>query len=141
MSYLGGLWVMIEMESLNSKEKLMQHAGVASWFNNLGNAQVDFVSRERIVWVDIEGVPIHVWSRATFNKIGSKWGEVMELEESKDDLFARKRICIKTKQENNILEKFKIIVKGKVFVIKAKELFMWSPTFKVDNDVTPPKIR
>ncbi|GJT16235.1 RNA-directed DNA polymerase, eukaryota [Tanacetum coccineum] len=34
------------------------------------------------------------------------------LEESKDDLFARKRICIKTKQEDNILEKFKIIVKG-----------------------------
>ncbi|GJU97790.1 RNA-directed DNA polymerase, eukaryota [Tanacetum coccineum] len=56
----------------------------------------------RIVWVDIEGVPIHAWSCATFNKIGSKWGEVMEHEESKDDL--------------------------------AKELFMWSPTFKVDNE-------
>ncbi|GJR73258.1 hypothetical protein Tco_0085623 [Tanacetum coccineum] len=77
LSYLGGLWVMIEMESLNSKEKLMQHAGIASWFNNLGNAQVDFVSRECIVWVDIE---------------------------------------------------------GKVFMIRAKELFMWSPTFKVDNE-------
>ncbi|GJU63300.1 RNA-directed DNA polymerase, eukaryota [Tanacetum coccineum] len=134
LSYLGGLWVMIELESIKSKEKFLQHAGVASWFNSLGNAQADFVSRERIVWVDIEGVPIHAWSRATFDKIGSKWGDVMEIEESKDELFARKRICIKTKQEDNILEKFKIIIKGRIFVIRAKELFMWSPTFKVDNE-------
>ncbi|GJR17649.1 RNA-directed DNA polymerase, eukaryota [Tanacetum coccineum] len=65
----------------------------------------------------------------SFLKIGAKWGEVLDLEEGKDDFFARKRICIKTKQEENILEKFKIIVKGKVFVVRAKELFTWSPSF------------
>nr|GEW34084.1 reverse transcriptase domain-containing protein [Tanacetum cinerariifolium] len=31
-------------------------------------------------------------SRSTFNKIGSRWGEVMELEECKDDFFARKHL-------------------------------------------------
>ncbi|GKA44917.1 RNA-directed DNA polymerase, eukaryota [Tanacetum coccineum] len=134
VSYLGGLWVMIELDSIKSKEKFLHHDGVASWFKSLGNAQADFVAKERIVWVDIEGVPIHAWSRATFVKIGSKWGDVVEIEESKDDLFARKRICIKTKQEDNILDKFKIIVKGRVFVVRAKELFMWSPSFKVDNE-------
>ncbi|GJS49474.1 RNA-directed DNA polymerase, eukaryota [Tanacetum coccineum] len=133
--YLGGLWVMFELESLKSKAKFMQHVGVASWFTCLCNAQSDFISRERIIWVDIEGVPLHAWSRATFTKIGSKWGEVMDLEESKDDLFARKRICIKTKQEDNILEKFKIIVKGKNFVIRAKELFAWSPVFNEVKEV------
>nr|GEZ19897.1 RNA-directed DNA polymerase, eukaryota [Tanacetum cinerariifolium] len=90
----------------------MQHVGVASWFNRLCNAQSDFVSRERIVWVDIEGVPLHAWSHDTFTKIGSKWGE-----------------------EDNILEKFKIIVQGKFFVIRAKELFVWSPMFKEDKEV------
>ncbi|GJX19504.1 RNA-directed DNA polymerase, eukaryota [Tanacetum coccineum] len=39
-----------------------------------------------------QGVPIHAWSRATFDKIGSKWGDVMEIEESKDELFARKQL-------------------------------------------------
>nr|GEV55595.1 RNA-directed DNA polymerase, eukaryota [Tanacetum cinerariifolium] len=73
----------------------------------------------------------------TFTKIGSKWGEVMDLEESKDDLFARNRNCIKTKQEDNILEKFKIIVKGKIFVIGGKELFAWSPVFNKVKEVQP----
>ncbi|GJU69237.1 RNA-directed DNA polymerase, eukaryota [Tanacetum coccineum] len=107
--YLGGLWVMIELPSIETKT-------------------------ERIVWIDIEGVPLHAWSRPTFSKIGSRWGEVLELEDNKDDCFARKRICIKTKQEDNILEKFKIIVRGKIFVVRAKELFVWSPSFKGVTD-------
>ncbi|GKB95523.1 RNA-directed DNA polymerase, eukaryota, nucleotide-binding alpha-beta plait domain protein [Tanacetum coccineum] len=128
--YLGGLWVMIELESAKTKLNLMNHVGVASWFRSLCNAQSDFVAKERIVWVDIEGVPLHAWSRSTFFKIGSKWGDVLELEDDHDDLFARKRLCIKTKHEENILESFKIIVKGKVFCVRAKELFVWNPTFK-----------
>nr|GEW21481.1 RNA-directed DNA polymerase, eukaryota [Tanacetum cinerariifolium] len=128
--YLGGLWVMIELSSPKAKSGFLNHVGVASWFRELHNAQADFVSRERIVWVDIEGVPLHVWSRATFSKIGSRWGEVIDLEESTDDSFARKRICIKTSHEDNILERFKIIARGKVFILRAKELFVWSPSFK-----------
>ncbi|GJT66356.1 RNA-directed DNA polymerase, eukaryota [Tanacetum coccineum] len=67
--YLGGLWVMIELNSSKSKLKFMEHVGVASWFQSLGNAQSDFAAKERIVWVDIEGVPLNAWSRSTFQKI------------------------------------------------------------------------
>ncbi|GJR51194.1 RNA-directed DNA polymerase, eukaryota [Tanacetum coccineum] len=131
LAYLGGLWVMIELTSVEIKTRFMKHVGVASWFSQLCKAQSDFVFRKRIVWIDIEGVPLHAWSRPTFTKIGSRWGEELELEDYKEDCFARKRICIKTKQEDNILEKFKIIVRGKVFVIRAKELFVWcSRSFK-----------
>ncbi|GKE07426.1 RNA-directed DNA polymerase, eukaryota [Tanacetum coccineum] len=91
ITYLGGLWVMFELDSLNTKAKFLKHVGVASWFSRLCNAQHDFVSKERIVWVNIEG-------------------------------------------EDNILEKFKIIVQRKVFVIRAKELFVWSPEFKDSKD-------
>nr|GEZ30182.1 putative reverse transcriptase domain-containing protein [Tanacetum cinerariifolium] len=134
--YLGGQWVMIELSSAKSKSKFLKHVGVASWFKSLSNAQTDFITRNRIVWVNVEGVPMHAWSRNTFHKIGSKWGEVLDLEENKDNFFVRKRICIKTNQEDNILETFKIIVKGKIFVIRAKELFFCSPSFTevAEND-------
>ncbi|GJR03879.1 RNA-directed DNA polymerase, eukaryota [Tanacetum coccineum] len=122
--------VMIKLGSAKTKRKFMKHTGVASWFVRLCNAQNDFVASDRIVWVDIKGVPLHVWSHATFHKIGSQWGEVMELEDGNEDLFSRKRLCIKTKHANNILDSFKIIVKGKVFQIRAKKLFVWSPSFK-----------
>ncbi|GJZ73680.1 hypothetical protein Tco_0637826 [Tanacetum coccineum] len=121
---------MIELNSSKSKLKFMEHVGVASWFRSLCNAQSDFAAKERIVWVDIEGVPLNAWSRSTFQKIGSKWGELVVLEDGYEDLFARKRICIMTSHTENILESFKLIVKGKVFWARAKELFVWSPSFK-----------
>ncbi|GJW12638.1 hypothetical protein Tco_1578465 [Tanacetum coccineum] len=62
---------------LVDKEKFMQHVGVASWFARLCNAQEDFVSRERIVWVDISGCTLYrAWflfffSQSDCNKIGA----------------------------------------------------------------------
>ncbi|GJU29199.1 RNA-directed DNA polymerase, eukaryota [Tanacetum coccineum] len=77
------------------------HVGVASWLTRICNAQSDFVSNERIFWVDIEGVPLHAWSRATFNKIGSKWGEVMELEEKDKELVYCKGVEEEQGEVNN----------------------------------------
>nr|GEV75973.1 RNA-directed DNA polymerase, eukaryota [Tanacetum cinerariifolium] len=61
--------------------------------------------------------------------IGKKWGEVVDLEDNEDSFFRRKRLCIKTKHAVSILEAFKIIVKGKVFMVRVKELFSWNPIF------------
>ncbi|GJZ69812.1 RNA-directed DNA polymerase, eukaryota [Tanacetum coccineum] len=126
---MGGMWVMIELDNEVTKQKMLQHIGVKSQFQVLQAAKQDFVSDERVVWVDIEGVPLNVWTRETFLKIGMKWGETMDIEENLDSSFARKRLCIKTKQEDNILEKFKVILKGKVYMVRAKELFAWTLIF------------
>ncbi|GJY53254.1 hypothetical protein Tco_0444918 [Tanacetum coccineum] len=98
--YLGGLWVMIESKS--SKSNLI-HRNMSSF---------------------------NAWTRSTFQKISSKWGELVELEDGYDDLFARKRICIKTSQTENILESFKLIVKGKILVGSCQGTFCLSLSFK-----------
>ncbi|GJT40169.1 RNA-directed DNA polymerase, eukaryota [Tanacetum coccineum] len=45
-----------------------------------------------------------------------------------------KRICIKTKLAENIYESFKIIIRGKIFWIRAKEISGWIPEFEDDDD-------
>nr|GEY66824.1 RNA-directed DNA polymerase, eukaryota [Tanacetum cinerariifolium] len=72
LSYLGGLWVMMEVKSEKIKRKMLQHTGVNSWFHDLLAATHDLVINERIVWVDIEGLPLNLWSSASFSKIGQK---------------------------------------------------------------------
>ncbi|GKE18300.1 hypothetical protein Tco_1425877, partial [Tanacetum coccineum] len=112
LSYLGGLWVMFECDNIDTKSKL------------------DFASDERVVWIDIEGVPLYAWSHKSFEKIGSKWGELLNIEDASDSSFGRKRLCILTKHPVSIFESFKINIKGKVFMVRAKELFTWNPTFE-----------
>nr|GEZ59538.1 RNA-directed DNA polymerase, eukaryota, nucleotide-binding alpha-beta plait domain protein [Tanacetum cinerariifolium] len=51
------------------------------------DASPNFVSDERIIWMDIEGIPLRAWSRETFKKIGKKWGETLDLEDNVDTSF------------------------------------------------------
>nr|GEV79181.1 RNA-directed DNA polymerase, eukaryota, reverse transcriptase zinc-binding domain protein [Tanacetum cinerariifolium] len=133
--YLGGFWVMLEFDKVETKSKLMQHTGVNSWFHVIQDVTHDFVCDERIVWVDIEGVPLYAWSHEIFSRIGNKRGETLNIEDTNDSSFGRKRLCIKTKHPVSILESFKIIVKGKVFMVRAKEVFMWNPIFLTQKEV------
>nr|GEZ65034.1 RNA-directed DNA polymerase, eukaryota [Tanacetum cinerariifolium] len=92
LSYLSGLWVMIELENEVSKSSLVDHVGVNSWFHIMQEATQDFLSEERVVWVDIEGVPLNF---------------ALDIEDNSGSSFARKRICVLTKEADFILEKFK----------------------------------
>ncbi|GJW43749.1 RNA-directed DNA polymerase, eukaryota, nucleotide-binding alpha-beta plait domain protein, partial [Tanacetum coccineum] len=85
LSYLGGIWVLIEFSSKDAKQKFHKHIGVGSWFTSLIQANPKFISDERVVWVDIEGIPLHARTTDTFKKIGSKWGEVLDTENSERD--------------------------------------------------------
>nr|GEU67254.1 DIE2/ALG10 family [Tanacetum cinerariifolium] len=109
LKYLGGFWFLIEFCVKKLLEKFKSYIGVGSWFSSLEYPSSSFVIDERAVWVDIEGVPMKIWTNNT------------------------KRICIKTKMEQNIFETFKIIIKGKVFWIRAKEVSGWTLDF-LDED-------
>nr|GEZ54015.1 RNA-directed DNA polymerase, eukaryota [Tanacetum cinerariifolium] len=59
----------------------------------------------------------------------SNHGEPLDIEDNFDSSFGCKRLCIKTKLPLSILESFMVIFKGKVYMVRAKELFTWSPIF------------
>nr|GEZ51322.1 hypothetical protein [Tanacetum cinerariifolium] len=128
---MGGMWVMLELGSVSTQHSLLLHTGINSWFQILQPAVHDFVSEERVVWVDIEGVPLKFWSRETFVKIGKKWGEAMDIEESLHSSFVRKRLCIKTNLEDNILEKFKIVFR-ETFVKIGKK---WGEAMDIEESL------
>nr|GEW02363.1 RNA-directed DNA polymerase, eukaryota [Tanacetum cinerariifolium] len=109
LKYLGGLWVLIEFEKEEIKKNLMAHLGVNSWFQTIQEVPLDFVSNERIAWT-------------------------LNIEDQFVPFYSRKRVCILTKSPVSILESFKIIVKGKVFMVRAKELFTWYPSFSVNKE-------
>ncbi|PWA68943.1 hypothetical protein CTI12_AA289490 [Artemisia annua] len=133
LSYLGGMWVLIEFTSNDAKQKFHKHVGVGSWFTSLNDANTKFTSDDRIVWVDIEGVPLCARTTNTFNKIGSKWGDVMAIEDPVDSTLYHKRLCIRTKDTSIISDSFKVIVQGKVYWIRAKEVKGWIPKFRDDK--------
>ncbi|GKA14262.1 RNA-directed DNA polymerase, eukaryota, nucleotide-binding alpha-beta plait domain protein [Tanacetum coccineum] len=99
LSYLGGMWVLFEFDSLTAKEKFLNHSGIDYWFTELIQATNSFENDERIVWISIEGLPIKAWTSNTFRKIASLWGEYVEWED--DDLKSLSCKSISTRKIKN----------------------------------------
>nr|GEX85768.1 RNA-directed DNA polymerase, eukaryota [Tanacetum cinerariifolium] len=96
LSYIGGMWVLYEFDSLASKEKFLNHFGIGSWCTELIQATNSFENDERIVWISIEGLPIKAWTPNTFRKIASLWGEYVEWEDADLKSLSCKHLCLKT---------------------------------------------
>ncbi|GJX27559.1 nucleotide-binding alpha-beta plait domain-containing protein [Tanacetum coccineum] len=132
--YLGDLWVLLDFTNANTRDAFKGSLAITSWFSVLKQASRDFVADERIMWVDIEGVPFKFWSYNTFKKIASRWGVLLDSEDDEDTHFHSKRLCISTRTRHNVFETFKIVYKGSVFWIRAKEAPGWVPEFVDDSD-------
>lgn len=105
-----------------------------SWFSELIPACTDFYPEGRILWVEIEGVPLKLWSDKTFSKIVARWGELLEMDDSDENCFHSRRLCVLTKAHLNVFENFKITFKGRSFWIRAKEVSGWVPELVDDFD-------
>ncbi|GJV03110.1 RNA-directed DNA polymerase, eukaryota [Tanacetum coccineum] len=133
LSYLRGMWVLFEFDSLTTKEKFLNHSGIGSWFTELIQATSSFENDERIVWISIEGLPIKAWTPNTFRKIASLWGEYVEWEDDDLKSLSCKHLCLKTNMKVIINERQKVIIQGKVYWIRVKELDAWFPNFQEDD--------
>ncbi|GKA84908.1 RNA-directed DNA polymerase, eukaryota [Tanacetum coccineum] len=84
-----------------------------------------------VFWVQID-----CRSKPALEKFKSHVGGGLLYEEDKENLCLNsKRVCIKTTFKDNIFESFKIIVRGKVHWVRAKEVSGWVPDFMEDGDV------
>lgn len=77
----------------------------------------------RLVWLMIEGVPLHVWTKDAFHSIVVQWGEVVEVEDltsSKEQLFIG-RVCVATPCRETISESINLIVEDQSYTVRVIE--------------------
>nr|GEX04341.1 RNA-directed DNA polymerase, eukaryota, reverse transcriptase zinc-binding domain protein [Tanacetum cinerariifolium] len=67
VKYLGGLWVIFEFKSLETRNKFLKHEGIITWFSSLKPWHDDFVVEEILVWLEIERVHPRAWENGTLN--------------------------------------------------------------------------
>nr|GEU39486.1 RNA-directed DNA polymerase, eukaryota, reverse transcriptase zinc-binding domain protein [Tanacetum cinerariifolium] len=134
IQYMGEFWVLMEFVNGKSLKLFRDNVSANSWFSQVIQAFLDFVTEGRIAWVEIEGIPIKIWSDNTFKRIAAKWGELLDIDDHEETCFHSKRLCILTKDYRSFLEDFKIVFRGKVFWIRAKETPGWVPEFMDDED-------
>nr|GEZ67712.1 glucose-methanol-choline oxidoreductase, FAD/NAD(P)-binding domain protein [Tanacetum cinerariifolium] len=132
--YLGELWVMLDFVSTDSKKLFLNNLGVKSWFSSLKDASPEFMPEGRIVWMDVEGIPLKLWTHNTFKQIAAKWGVLLDSDDQENTYMHSKRMCLITKSAKKISENFKIIFHGNIYWIRANKVPGWVPDFLDDVD-------
>ncbi|GJX36355.1 reverse transcriptase domain, reverse transcriptase zinc-binding domain protein, partial [Tanacetum coccineum] len=133
--YLGGLWVLFYFNTKESRDKFLNHKGVNSWFSILKGWHDDFVVEERLIWLEVEGVPIRAWDNEVFTKICGKWGrgKVLFMDDSYHSNRLSKRICIKSAHASLVFATIFVTLNNITYAIRVRELCSWTPTF-LGND-------
>nr|GEX10083.1 UvrD-like helicase, ATP-binding domain, P-loop containing nucleoside triphosphate hydrolase [Tanacetum cinerariifolium] len=121
-------------EKEEAKKSFQSNLGIGTWFSQIQQAFYDFIFDGRVTWVKIKGIPLKMWSENTFSHVASKWGVLLYVDDQEDMCFHRKRICINANVMSNIFESFKVIYRGKVFWVRAKDVPGWVLDFMEDNE-------
>ncbi|GKB94371.1 nucleotide-binding alpha-beta plait domain-containing protein [Tanacetum coccineum] len=135
IQYMGELWVLLEFGSEEFFEAIQTQCVIRSWFSQLKQATMEFTNKGRIAWMEVEGIPLKLWTDNTFKQIATKWGELLDIDDQEEMCFHLKRLCIhKRKQKRTFLRSFQIYFRGKDFLDSFQETPGWVPDFMEEND-------
>ncbi|GJT94795.1 RNA-directed DNA polymerase, eukaryota, reverse transcriptase zinc-binding domain protein [Tanacetum coccineum] len=100
--------IVLDETCVNQQDYSTSLMGKVKEFGSLTNLKVVLANEdERVTWVDIEGIPLKVWTKNTFNRIASKWGDLLHVEDQDE---------------------------GKVFWVHAKEVYGYISNFVEDDE-------
>lgn len=82
--YVGGLRLLLECSSVNDAQQLLEDKAqvLSQWFSwvCLWSKEKEACRPGRLVWLFIEGVPLHAWNPENFHALANTFGRVMEVE-------------------------------------------------------------
>nr|GEV76896.1 RNA-directed DNA polymerase, eukaryota [Tanacetum cinerariifolium] len=124
------MWLWIELESHEACLKLQSNKEMSWYFTQLKHIHHSFVLDERVVWIEISGLPLNAWTPKAFKKIDNNWGSPFFIDEDPNEIVSAGRVCIKTKIHGHINENCKVVILGKSHSVSIKEFVDWNPDIK-----------
>ncbi|KAL4583193.1 hypothetical protein LXL04_007759 [Taraxacum kok-saghyz] len=82
--YVGGRWVLVSFPSSVAVEGFKKSVAIMRLVKEIREIVDNFVVEERLIWVDVRGLPACAWNDKAIRHIVERWGELMFYE---DDVY------------------------------------------------------
>ncbi|KAK8582679.1 hypothetical protein V6N13_069451 [Hibiscus sabdariffa] len=114
----------IEDEDLYLMLEDLEWSYLKEIFNDIRPWSESINYRERATWLEVKGLPLHVWNAVTLKKIAKLWGsfDAMGVNANHSRDCEKVTVLISTDQVKEIEEVFEIEVGDKIFEIGVVEL-------------------
>ncbi|KAJ0545535.1 putative RNA recognition motif domain, nucleotide-binding alpha-beta plait domain superfamily [Helianthus annuus] len=84
--YLGGLSILISFKDSGSASEFLSARTVwGPWFSKLEVWNGQSLSLERVIWLKVHGIPLHIFDPGLLDQIGGSFGKVLYLPDTLDD--------------------------------------------------------
>ncbi|GKD86005.1 RNA-directed DNA polymerase, eukaryota, partial [Tanacetum coccineum] len=82
--HVGGMWIWIQFPSSSSCSKFQDNVALKSYYSILKFATPSFKVDERMIWIEISGLPLCAWGSNAFKNVACLFGKFMffEVDES-----------------------------------------------------------
>ncbi|GKB46477.1 hypothetical protein Tco_0897230 [Tanacetum coccineum] len=104
------------------------------YFTQIHSVSNSFMVNERIVWLEIEGLPLCAWTAKAFKKVENVWGEPVFVDDDPTKNMSIGRVCIKTKLKGTISEVCSVTIQKVSYNVCVKEFTGWVPSFEPVDD-------
>lgn len=114
-----GRFIIITFSNVEARDEVVRQKWLLEWFDEVKPWNGEQARDERFVWLACFGMPPSAWCVPTFEEIGSRWGQLIDVDEItlREESYAKGRILIATKQSMKIEENIQLILRGRRFVI------------------------
>ncbi|GKE17155.1 retrotransposon protein, putative, ty1-copia subclass, partial [Tanacetum coccineum] len=132
--YVGGLWGWIQFLSVKSCDAFKSNESLKKLWTSIKDPSPSFVVDERMIWIEISGLPLYAWGSSAFKKVANIFGKFKFFDDDSEDSMSSGRACISTKSQSLISEKVNVDIKGVNFQVHVKEIGTWSTQILNDMD-------
>lgn len=106
-----------------------------SWFSGFTRWSIELQQPGRCVWLRVTEVPIHLWCRQVLHLVGSRFGEVMDMEVTNMNFeFAMVRVLLQGALP--VAAPVTLVVEGRCYMVYVREDFVWEDNSRQTLPVT-----
>ncbi|GJW74862.1 hypothetical protein Tco_0134232 [Tanacetum coccineum] len=95
--HVGGYWIWIQFPSSMSCSKFQENESLKRLYSIKRAPMPNFKIDERILWIEVSGLPLCAWGSMAYKKIASSFGKFLFFEKEESTALSSGRLCISTK--------------------------------------------
>ena len=92
--YVAGRYLLVDFPNKCSIDKFWNCEPLMNLVKDKQKVTKHFVVQERLIQVELRGLPLLAWNNKVYKLIVEKWGDLMFVEEEDNYLIASRRVCI-----------------------------------------------
>ncbi|GJS52550.1 RNA-directed DNA polymerase, eukaryota, reverse transcriptase zinc-binding domain protein [Tanacetum coccineum] len=100
--HVGGYWIWIQFPSSMSCSKFQENESLKRLYSIKRAPMPNFKIDERILWIEVSGLPLCAWGSMAYKKIASSFGKFLFFEKEESTALSSGRLYISTKSHQLI---------------------------------------